>query len=224
MYSREACLRCGECAKKCVYGALAVIGRTVTAGEVLEAVKKDEPFYRNSGGGLTISGGEPFFQSGFTLALLRLAREAVLHTCVETCGAAAFDAIEKAAEWTDIFLYDVKETSPEKHLEYTGVSNRLIIENLERLDALGARIILRCPIIPGLNDRNDHFQKLGVLTGRLENVIQIDIEPYHPLGISKAAAVGKKAGYLDTALPAEEKAAEWAETLRKYTSIPVVML
>ena len=224
VFTRTACLRCGVCTEKCVYGALVVIGKTVTAKEALETVKKDEPFYRNSNGGLTISGGEPFFQSEFALALLQLARKGGLHTCVETCGAADFDTIEKAAQWTDIFLYDIKETSEVKHVEYTGFSNQLIIENLEKLDAIGAKIILRCPIIPGLNDNIEHFQKLALLAAKLKNVFQIDIEPYHPLGISKAAAIGKKIRHNDTALPTEEKKNEWAESLRKYTTVPVVIL
>jgi pyruvate formate lyase activating enzyme len=220
-FIRSGCTRCGVCAEACVAGALSLIGRKITAGEALEEVKKDEAFYANSGGGMTISGGEPFYQSGFTLALLRLARQNGLHTCVETCGATSFDILREAAAVTDLFLYDYKETDPEKHKEFTGLSNAGILENLEKLDALGSRIVLRCPIIPGCNDREDHFRGIGDTANRLRGLIRIDLEPYHPLGISKAAGIGKTARYTGTAIPSKDAAAAWAEAVRAYTSVPV---
>jgi pyruvate formate lyase activating enzyme len=220
-FSREGCRRCGACAEACVTGALALIGRSISAGEALEEVKKDEAFYRNSGGGMTVSGGEPFFQSRFTLALLRLAKESALHTCVETSGAASFEILREAAALTDLFLYDFKETGAERHRNFTGVSNTAIVENLEKLDGLGARTVLRCPLIPGCNDREEHFRGIGALAGRLRNLGGIEIEPYHPLGISKALSIGKAARHTDTAIPPRETAEAWAAALRSFTSVPV---
>ncbi|MDR0669829.1 MAG: glycyl-radical enzyme activating protein [Treponema sp.] len=220
-FSRETCTRCGACAEACLTGALALIGRSVSAGEALEEVKKDEAFYRNSGGGMTISGGEPFFQSGFTLALLRLARESGLHTCVETGGAVPFDGLREAAAVTDLFLYDVKETAAEKHRNFTGVSNELIVNNLEKLDGLGARTVLRCPVIPGCNDRDDHLRGIAAIAGRLRNVTGIEIEPYHPLGISKALSIGKPSRHTDTTMPPKETARAWADVVQACTSVPV---
>jgi pyruvate formate lyase activating enzyme len=222
-YLRGDCSGCGACAEACVTGALALIGRTLTAGEALEEVHKDEPFYRNSGGGMTLSGGEPLYQSGFALALLRLARESGLHTCVETSGAAPFETLREAAALTDLFLYDLKETDAEKHRAFTGVSNALILENLKRLDDSGARTVLRCPIIPGCNDREDHFRGIGAAANRLRNLAGIEIEPYHPLGISKAAGIGKPARHTDTAIPSGETVKAWAEAVRSYTSAPVTV-
>jgi pyruvate formate lyase activating enzyme len=221
LYIRKGCTGCGACAKACVTGALDLIGRTLTAGEAFEEVKKDEPFYRNSGGGMTVSGGEPFYQSGFTLALLRLAKERGLHTCVETSGAASFETLREAAAVTDLFLYDLKETDAEKHRVFTGLSNAVIFENLQKLDDSGARTVLRCPIVPGCNDREDHFRGIGVAANRLKNVAGIEIEPYHPLGISKAASIGKPARHADMALPPRETVNAWAEAVRTYTTVPV---
>ncbi|MDR0451392.1 MAG: glycyl-radical enzyme activating protein [Treponema sp.] len=220
-YSRGTCSGCGACAEACVTGALDLIGRSFTAGEAFAEAKKDEAFYRNSGGGMTISGGEPFYQSGFTLALLRLAKEGGLHSCVETSGAAPFETLREAAGLTDLFLYDLKETDAEKHRAFTGISNELILENLQKLDDSGARTVLRCPIIPGCNDREDHFRGIGAVANRLRNVTGIDIEPYHPLGISKAAGIGKAVRHQDTAIPPGESVKAWAGAVQAYTSVPV---
>ena len=220
-FERGGCVRCGICSRACPSGALEIIGKEMTAAEVISEVKKDEPFYRNSGGGMTLSGGEPFFQPEFTQALLTLAKSEGLHTCVETCGAAAYELLDRAAGFTDIFLYDVKETDPLRHKEFTGVSNGSILKNLERLDASGAKIVLRCPIIPGINNNETHLKKLCELADRLKNVVHIDIEPYHPLGISKAAAIGKTARHADASIPAKERVMEWVEFMRRHTSVPV---
>jgi pyruvate formate lyase activating enzyme len=195
----------------------------MSAGEVLEEVLRDEPFYRNSGGGMTLSGGEPFYQAEFSGALLTGAKERGLHTCVETSGAVAFEILRRALAVTDLFLYDVKETDGDRHRLFTGVSGDLIMENLERLDAAGASILLRCPVIPGCNDREEHFRELGRLANRLRNLRGIDIEPYHPLGISKAESIGKPARHTDTAIPSGDCAAAWVEMLRSYTSAPVAL-
>jgi pyruvate formate lyase activating enzyme len=176
---------------------------------------------------MTISGGEPFYRNAFTLALLRLARESGLHTCVETSGAVpgvpqdGFEILREAAAVTDLFLYDIKETDMEKHRQFTGVSNVNLFENMRRLDSLGSRTILRCPVIPGLNDREDHFRGIAALANRLKNVIGIEIEPYHPLGISKAAGIGKPARHTDMTIPAGDLSNAWAEAVRAYTAVPV---
>jgi pyruvate formate lyase activating enzyme len=225
LFLRENCRGCcGSCAEACPPGALSLIGRTVEAAEALDEVERDEPFYRNSGGGMTLSGGEPFFQSEFALALLTLARERGIHSCVETSGAAAPETLLEAAKLTDIFLYDLKETDPARHREFTGGELEPILQNLQTLDRAGARTILRCPVIPGCNDREDHFRGIACLANRLKNCDHIDMEPYHPLGLSKAAGIGKQVQFQDPAIPPREQAEAWAETLRKHTALPVVLL
>jgi pyruvate formate lyase activating enzyme len=219
-FSRGGCIRCGACTAACFTGALELIGRRVSAGEVLAEVLRDEPFYHNSGGGMTLSGGEPFYQAEFSLALLGLAKERGLHTCVETSGAAAFETLREALAVTDLFLYDIKETDEERHRLFTGGSGKPVRENLEKLDAAGASILLRCPVIPGCNDREDHFREIGRLAERLKNVTGIDLEPYHPLGLNKAASIGKPARYTG---PAAGPSAAWAEALRSCTTVPVAL-
>jgi pyruvate formate lyase activating enzyme len=223
-FIRRDCTRCGACTEVCPAGALKLIGKRISAGEVLEEVKKDGHFYRGSGGGMTVSGGEPFYQGAFTLALLRLARRGGIHTCVETSGAAPFEMLREAAALTDLFLYDVKETDAERHRRFTGFPNGAILENLEKLDGLGARAVLRCPLIPGCNDREDHLRGIAALAGRLKNLKGIEIEPYHPLGVSKAAGIGKASGCAAAAPPSGETARAWAETVRRGSPVPVTVV
>jgi len=217
----DKCRKCDICAEVCLYDASVVIGKQVTVQEVITEVKKDEIFYANSGGGLTVTGGEPYFQSEFTLALLNLAKENGLHTCVETSGAVAFELLEQSAKVTDIFLYDIKDTASDRHKAYTGVSNELIIENLMKLDKLGVTITLRCTIIPGINDDDAHFKNLGALAEKLKNVTHIDIQPYHSMGTAKAVAIGKKPWDASVPLADKEQVEQWAQQLRKYTSTPI---
>ena len=223
-FSRENCIRCGKCAEACVYQAVTVTGKTVTAAEVIETVKKDELFYQNSGGGMTLTGGEPFFQPVFALELLKLAKQNGLHTCVETCGAVSFEILNEAACCTHIFLYDVKETCADKHFEFTGAGNGIILENLFKLDALNVEIILRCPIIPELNDNEDHFINIGKLADQTKNAKEIHIQPYHPLGISKSKAIGKQPRYPNSQITSKETTVAWAAEIQKHTVKPVLLL
>ncbi len=171
-------------------GALAACGEDKDVDEVLHVVLRDREFYKN-GGGLTVSGGEPFMQSEFLLALLQCAKESGIHTCVETSGAAKAEDMLKAALYTDIFLYDCKLAPGEKHRQYVGCDGVALHENLKILDQNGAQTILRCPIIPGVNDNAEHFAYILRLAKSLKNVLAVHIEPYHTAGIAKAADIGK---------------------------------
>lgn len=157
-------------------------------------VLKDRIFYENSGGGMTVSGGEPLFQPEFTAALLAAAKREKLHTCLDTCGFAAWEKIAALLPDTDLFLYDLKETDPEKHEEYTGVPLAPVLENLARIDAAGGEVILRCPLIPGLNDRDGHADGIAEIANRLTHLREINLMPYHPLGESKLARLGREPG------------------------------
>lgn len=200
-FKRARCLRCGICAEKCYARAIERIGREMSVEEVIADVEKDRAFYETSGGGMTVSGGEPLFQFDFTFALLQEAKRRKLHTCIETCGFTPFEHLEKLMPLVDLFLYDYKETDPVRHREYTGVPREGIVENLLRLDRRGARTILRCPIIPGLNARDDHFAGIAALANRLDNVGAVHLMPYHPLGKSKNERLGKTASMDEAAFP-----------------------
>lgn len=187
---RGRCAACGRCTEECFAQALECVGREMRVDEVMHEVLRDCPFYETSGGGLTVSGGEPLMQFDFAASLLRSARRAHVHTCLETCGYAPAEKVERISEWVDLFLYDFKETDPRKHREFTGVSNDRILDNLRLLHARGARIVLRCPLVPGLNDRPDHFDGIAELSRELPGMDGVELMPYHALGKSKLDRLG----------------------------------
>jgi pyruvate formate lyase activating enzyme len=192
-----------------------MIGRDLRPEEILAEVMKDKPFYDNSGGGLTISGGEPAMQGEFLLDLAALLKEQKLHITLETSGFCDFKLFESLLPYVDLFLYDYKETNPDLHRKYTGVPNTLILENLEKLSAAGARIVLRCPIIPSLNDREDHFRGIAAVSVKYRNIEGAELLPYHNLAKSKAGRMN-----LDVrehySQPARDTADRWADIVRSY--------
>ena len=216
---RESCVRCMACAEThCP--ALAAAGETRRAEDVMAEVLRDRPFYQASGGGMTLSGGEPFFQEAFALKLLRLAREAQVHTCVETCGFAPLSLLEQAARWVDLFLYDIKLTDPALHRQWTGVSNDRILENLRALDKMGAKTVLRCPVIPGVNDTPAHFQGVAKIANSLMHLQEIHLEPYHPLGVSKARRLGRES-LLEGSFPSEAAVQDWIRQIQPLVRVNV---
>ena len=166
-------------------------------------VLKDRSVYAESGGGLTLSGGEPFAQAEFAIALLKLAKEQGLHTCVETSGYTSADILTEAAKYTDLFLYDYKLTEDAMHQKFCGVSNQKILENLAKLEQLGAEVILRCPIIPGCNDTPEHLEGIGIIAAKYACIRQVHLEPYHRLGTDKASQLGL-AQHFEAAPPSSE--------------------
>lgn len=220
-FDRTVCLRCGNCVKQCMTGALEQVGYKITVEAAVAEVMKDEIFYKISGGGLTLSGGEPMMQINFTQALLAKAKQVGLHTCMETCGYAAWENYEKLIDLVDIFLFDYKVTDPDLHKRYTGVSNEQILENLEKLDQRDAKTILRCPIIPTINDTKEHFEGIAQTANRLQNVMEINIEPYHPLGSSKSKMLDQEYILENMTFPENETVEGWIQTIQSMTQIPV---
>jgi len=212
---RAVCEVCGRCAETCYAGALETIGQDITVEDALAAVLRDRPFYETSGGGMTLSGGEPLLQIDFSEALLRAAKREGLHTAVETCGHVDADCFRRVLQEVDLFLYDIKETDPQRHAECTGVPNDLILDNLNALHEAGAAILLRLPIIPGLNDRPDFFTDVADLAKRLPRLLGVELMPYHRLGEGKRARLGEdqpSAFHADPPTPAT--VSQWAATLR----------
>lgn len=219
--NRDKCVLCGDCTEQCSNNALELAGKTVKVQEVMTEVLKDKIFYDNSGGGLTLSGGEPLMQFGFVYELLKQAKQNGIHTCIETCGFAETENMLKIAEFTDIFLYDWKLTNDKLHKEYTGVSNRQILENLRAIDADGSKIILRCPIIPNANDTEEHFSGIVNVANSLGNILAIEIEPYHSLGSNKYKKLGKPETAQIFEIPNEQQVDDWITRIQKQTKIPV---
>jgi pyruvate formate lyase activating enzyme len=187
-------------------GALEMVGRDISVSEALGEVLEDRPFYGPSGGGLTLSGGEPLAQFDFTAALLQAAKEQGVHCCLETSGYAPWHQLETLLGLVDLFFYDYKETDPARHAQYTGVSNELILDNLRALYSHGARIALRCPIIPGSTDREDHFAGIAALAREKPKLERVELLPYHPLGGGKAERLGMAASP-SAATPTPDRAA-----------------
>jgi len=188
--AREKCKTCGDCARVCSTGALRLVGQSITAAEVVAQAKRDMRYYRTSGGGLTITGGEPMCQLAFTAAIAKLACGEGIGVALETNGAAPFDDYAKLLPFIDLFLLDYKLTDSAAHLAHTGVTNQATLRNIANLDSAGAKIVLRCPIIPGVNDDTQHFAAIAALTKKHSGILGFEIMPYHRLGLAKANALG----------------------------------
>jgi len=186
---RTHCIRCGECTKNCPTGALSLCGREIEAAEVIEEAIRDAAYYRDDGG-MTISGGEPLMQREFSSDLARLGKEAGLHIALETNLCYPWHWLDGIKEHVDLFLADFKETDTHKHREYTGSGNEEMIRNLSHLYDENFSVLLRCPIIPGYNDREDHFKKIAELTRVMPKLLGAEILPYHNLGVSKNERFG----------------------------------
>ncbi len=220
---RADCTVCGKCAEDCSPNALSVIGKTMTVAQVIDEVMVDRLFYSVSGGGMTVSGGEPMVQHGFTLELLKAAKCQGIHTCLETCGYCAPDHLVRCVPYTDLFLFDLKTTA-DNHAQWTGVPLAPIQSSLQALDAAGGRIVLRCPLIPGVNMNDRHMQGIAQTAAGLRNILEINLEPYHPVGISKCEAIGRISAYAETKMPTAGEAELWAAKLRGMTGVPVVII
>ncbi len=188
--NRELCQKCGKCSEACPTEALQLIGRQESVEQIVATVLRDLPFYKTSGGGATLSGGEPFFQPEFTHALLSDLKRNEISTAVETCGAVPWERIERSLELIDLFLYDCKIMDSAKHAEYCGANNSLILENARRIAKAGKTIVLRTPIIPGINDSADDIRQLGEFVMSLPGNASLELMPYHAIGSGKYVAIG----------------------------------
>ena len=190
---RTKCEACAVCAENCPANAREIVGKKLSVDGLMQEVEKDVSFYDESGGGATISGGEPLAQPLFLNAFLGACKKEGIHVALDTNGYAKTEIVMKVSRNVDLFLYDLKVMDDKKHKLHTGVSNKLILKNLKRLDSLGKNIIVRSPLIPGVNSGEENVRSMSDLVSRLKNVEQIDLLPYHRLGIEKAERLGKKA-------------------------------
>lgn len=220
LFDRMRCISCGKCAAVCEPNALEPVGYSVTASEIFSEVLIDKPFFGKDGG-VTLSGGEPLMQPEFSSAILSLANENGIGTCVETSGFASKQTVRSVARLTDIFHFDIKETDPGRHKSFTGVSNETILSNLSLLNELNKRVILRCPVIPGLNLRREHFEGIARLAQNTECVEAVELEPYHPIGLSKYKSLDMIAGYADTGFLSPQSLEKYMDLMRNLTGKPV---
>lgn len=189
--NRSGCIACGKCTEICLKDANKIIGKEMTAAEVFEEVMKDKIFFETSSGGLTVTGGEPSYQPGFTLELLQLSKDNGISAAVETCGTGSREFYEKAAELGATFLYDLKCIDPTRHRKLTRADNTQIISNLVFLMDKGADIIIRLPMIPDANDSDEDIARLAqFLNKNKDRYRYAEIMPYHTLGTQKAKKTG----------------------------------
>jgi pyruvate formate lyase activating enzyme len=204
-YDREICQFCWKCAEACPGEALKVQGKRYTVEEVLTEVLRDLPFYKQSGGGVTLSGGEPTFQFDFCLALLEACKEDNISTALDTSGFVLWERLERLLPFVDIFLYDIKHMDSEEHKRLTGVPNEVILENLLKLDKAGKPIEIRIPIIPSYNDSEKNIEAVSNFIKGLKSIKGVRLLPYHKLGLSKPWLFNNKRGILDLEPPKKDE-------------------
>ncbi|MDD5015406.1 MAG: glycyl-radical enzyme activating protein [Atribacterota bacterium] len=212
---KEKCILCGKCIEKCPALAREMIGKKITAEEVIKEIEKDLVFYEESDGGVTFSGGEPLGQSEFLEVLLNACREKKIHTAVDTSGYISWGILNKISPKVDLFLYDLKIMDSERHKKYTGVSNELILENLKKLSSVHHNIFIRFPVIPGINDDDQNLKEMGEFLSSLK-IAQVNILPYHYIGIDKYKRLGMTYQLAATQPPSEEKLSEISAALSKF--------
>lgn len=211
IFLRQACTPCERCSNVCPNAALKLYGKTVTVNEVLSITLEDRIFYEASGGGVTLSGGECLLQPDFCAALLKALKENGIHTAVDTCGFVSRQAIDKVLPFTDIFLYDIKAVDEALHLQLTGQSNRLILENLNYISRQGKKLEIRIPYVPGCNE--NQIPKIKELLKALDGITKVRVLPYHNLAGSKYTALGLE-NTLPKVLPSPQEILTAEHTLK----------
>ena len=210
---RSRCARCGACADVCPAGSLEMKGSVRTVDAVMRDVLADRAYYQATGGGMTLSGGEPMAQPAFSRALLQEARRHGVHTALETCGFTPEFEFEKIARLVDLFLFDCKGVDEALHRRHTGVSNRLILSNLAVLSSLDAAVILRCPLVPGENDTEENLRGIAALAKAHSAIRGVEIMPYHRMGREKGVRAGMDIPF-DAPSATPDQKERWIETLR----------
>lgn len=213
---RGKCVVCGRCVEECLHDALIRYGEEKAAADVAAAVLEDKAFYEHSGGGATVSGGEPLLQSDFSVELFTILKGEGIHCAVDTCGQVPWESFEKILPVTDMFLYDLKQMDSVKHREGTGSGNERILENLEKLSAVGVPIEIRMPLIPEYNMEEKDIRRAGEFLSRLRNIVGVRLLAYHAMARSKFTAIGVEDTMPHVESPTAADLESAAEILRGY--------
>lgn len=216
--SRVLCKVCGKCVEVCPNEARNLMGRRITASEVFQDVQLDSIFYERSGGGVTLSGGDPLAQLPFSIYILRLCKDAGIHTAVETCGYAKWNKIKQLLTWTDLVLYDFKHMDRVEHKRCTGVANDVILENARRIHhELSIPLIGRVPVIPGYNDSIENMKATArFIATELDRSIKVHLLPYHKMGEVKYERLEKQDHSFHIDPPTDEQMATLREIFESF--------
>jgi len=214
---RKRCTGCGRCSSVCSYQALVVYGKPMNVDEVFDAVSRDKVFYQASGGGVTVSGGEPLLQPQFVCNLFEKCRRSGIHTCMETSGYAPALALRQVLPFTDNILYDLKQLNPDKHRRYTGHLNDLVISNAKIVVESGRETLFRMPLITGINDEPQNIKDTAdFLHGLGRNACRIELMPYHKMGKGKYESLDRKYTLPDVPAPGQEQIESIKKVLENY--------
>jgi len=203
--NRRSCDSCGVCAQKCPSEALSIAGKTATVEDVVREAEKDTVFYEESGGGVTLSGGEPLLQPDFLKALLDEFRKREIQTALDTNGYTSYEILDGIRRKVDLFLYDIKMIDNTEHRKYTGVSNKLVLRNLKRLAENGSNLVISLPIITNINDNEANITETGEFISSLSHVEHVSLLPYHKAGSDKYKNLGRKYRLEGTQPPSSQK-------------------
>ncbi len=209
VFDRAACVACGKCAEVCLGNALTLFGREMTVDELLPILLEDRAFYENSGGGVTLSGGECLMQTAFCCELLRRLKDEGINTAVDTCGYVPQGVLDAVIPYTDTFLYDLKAVDEAVHKRCTGQPNALILDNMRYLDSRRCRIEVRIPYVPAYNE--GEIAAMAAFLSTLKNVVRVRVLPYHNYAGSKYAALG-----MENTLPSERPTEEAVRSVQFY--------
>jgi pyruvate formate lyase activating enzyme len=215
------CDHCGKCAEVCYAGAREMIGRRISSAELLDDILRDVPFFDQSGGGVTFTGGEPLAQVEFLEDVLQRCKEHNLHTAVDTCGHTSWENFQAILPFTDLFLFDLKLIDEERHQHYTSVTNRMILNNVRSLSESGARILVRIPLIPEVNDDEASIHQFASFLTSLPYLEGVALMPYHTIGVAKYEALGMQYK-LSTLQPPPLEHIKQVEGLFASAGLPVI--
>lgn len=210
----DKCTLCGRCTDVCLNEAKEFVGSNITASDLMKELLKDQMFYEQSNGGVTFSGGEPMLYADFLNEVLTRCKRVGLHTAIETSGYAPWEEFGKIIDKVDLFLYDLKIMDNEKHKKYIGADNKLILDNLTKICEENSNVIIRMPIIAGINDNCHHIEEVIKYISNL-NIIEVNLLPYHKMGMDKYKRVNKTYQLTGNEVPTNEKMNEFAEMFKK---------
>ena len=217
VFTRERCRACGRCVDTCYSGALVLVGREMTVDEVVSEVMRDKVFYDESGGGVTLSGGDPAVQHGFSKALLKRFKAEGLHTAIETAANFQWRIMASLLPATDLVMMDIKHVDSEKHEKATGASNRNILRNAAQLSKTGKPLIIRVPVIPGVNDTAGEIGAIAEFIQKFPNLQYLELLPFHRLGEGKYEALGLKYAASNLTAPTKERMKELTKVAKKFS-------